>query len=107
MAMAIVLLVIGLNLMADNDGGTYYVGNMWLYIGFNITAYICMIIVLRLSHGLYLKQYENALNDLEETKLTEMHAEIKKHRRIWWILLAIALLVAVAGLFVFYIKVSR
>jgi len=54
-----------------------------------------------------LKQYENALNDLEETKLTEMNAEIKKHRWIRWILLTVALLVAVAGLFVFYVKVSR
>ena len=68
---------------------------------------ICMIIILRLSHGLYLKQYENALNDLEETKLTKMNAEIRKRRWIMGILLTIALLVAVAGLVVFYIKVSR
>jgi hypothetical protein len=105
-AMAIVLLIFGLNLMADNDGGTYYVGNMWVYIGFNITAYVCMIIILRLSHSLYLKQYENALSDLEKTKLTEMNAEIRKHRWIRRILLIIALLVVATGLFVFYIKVS-
>jgi len=64
------------------------------------------MIILRLSHSLYLKQYENALSDLEETKLTEMNAEIRKHRWITWILLTIALLVAAAGLFVFYFKVS-
>jgi hypothetical protein len=106
MAMAIVLLVIGLNLVADNDGGTYYVGNMWLYIGINIIAYVSMIIILRLSHGLYLKQYENALGDLEETKLTEIRAEIRKHRWIRHLLITIALLVAVVGLVVFYMKVS-
>jgi len=65
-----------------------------------------MIVVLRLSHGLYLKQYENALGDLEETKLTEIQAEIRKHRWIRRFLITIALLVAVVGLVVFYMKVS-
>ena len=105
-AASVVLLILALNLLADNNDGNYYVGNMWLYIGFNITAYICMMIVLRLSHSLYLKQYENALSDLEEIKLTEMNAEIRKHRWITWILLTIALLAAAAGLFVFYFKAS-
>jgi len=106
MAMVIVLLIIGLNLMADNDGGTYYVSNMWLYIGINITAYVCMIIILKLSHSLYLKQYKNTLSDLEETRLTEMDAELRKHKWIRLIFVAIALLVVAAGLIVFYIKVS-
>jgi len=62
--------------------------------------------ILRLSHGLYLRQYESALSDLEKTKLTEMDAEIRQHRWIRRILFTIALLVVAAGLIVFYMKVS-
>jgi hypothetical protein len=63
-------------------------------------------VILKLSQNLYLKQYENALSDLEKSKLTELDAEIRKHRWIRGTLFVIALLVVVAGLFVFYIKAN-
>jgi len=105
-AICIVLLILAINLMADNNDGNYYVGNIWLSIGLEVIAYVCMVMILKLSHSLYLKQYENALSDLEKTKLTEMDAEIRKHRWIRRILFIIALLFVAAGLLVFYMKVS-
>lgn len=105
-AMGTVLLIFALNLMADNNGGNYYVSNIWLNIGLEVIVYVCVVMVLRLSHSLYLKQYKNALSDLEKTKLTEMDAELRKHRWIRLILLTIALLLVMAGLIVFYIKAN-
>ena len=105
-AMGTVLLIFALNLMADNNGGNYHVSNIWLNIGLEVIAYVCVVMVLRLSHSLYLKQCKNALRDLEKTKLTEMDAEFRKHRWIRLILLTIALLLVMAGLIVFYIKAN-
>lgn len=105
-AMAMILLIFALNLMADNNGGNYYVSNIWLNIGLEVIVYVCVIMVLRLSHNLYLKQYKNALGDLEKTKLTEMDAELRKHRWIRLILFTIALILVAIGLIVFYIKAN-
>jgi hypothetical protein len=106
MAMGIVLMILAVNLMADNNDGNYYINNIWVYIGLEVIAYVCMIVILKLSHSLYLKQYENALSDLDKTTLTEMDAEIRKHRWIRRIIFIIALLVVAVGLFVFYMKMS-
>ena len=101
-AMCIVLLILALNLAVDNDGGNYHVSKVWLYIGFEIIAYVYVIIALRLSHSVYLKQYRNALDDLERTTLTEMDGEFRKHRWIRIVLVASALFLVVAGLIAFF-----
>jgi hypothetical protein len=105
-AMSIALLILALNLLTDNQAGRYAIGNIWLNIGFEIIAYACMIIILKFSHSIYLKQYGNALNDLEKTTLTEMDAQFRKHTWLRRAILIIALLVAAAGLVVFYLKAN-
>ena len=106
-AICIVLLVFALNLIVDNDGGNYYVNNIWLYIFLEIIAYACMLVILRLSHSVYLKQYRTALGDLENTRLTEMDSELRKHRRKLLIITVILLLLVAAGLIALFTKLSH
>lgn len=105
-ALGIVLLIFSLNLAIENNSGNYYVNNVWLDITLKVVAYIFMIVILKLSQNLYLKQYEIALSYLEKTKLTEMDTELRKHRWIKRLLFTIALLIVVVGLIVFYMNVS-
>ena len=59
---------------------------------------------IRLSHSVYLRQFRNALDDLERTTLTEMDAEFGQRRWKRIVLDAIVLLLVVAGLIAFFRK---
>jgi len=105
-AISLVLLILSLNLIIDNNGGYYQVNNIWLYIGILIIAYLIPIIMLNLSHNLYLKQYKTVLLDLNESKLTEMNAELKKYKWVKLFFLTIILLSFIAGIIILFLKIG-
>jgi len=105
-AVGLVLLIFSLNLLTDNNGGNYQVNNIWLYIGLMITAYLIAVMMLYLSHKLYLKQYRTALDDLNKSKLTEMDAELRKDKWIRLLFLAIVLLSVIAGIIILFLKIT-
>jgi hypothetical protein len=105
-AISLVLLILSLNLLTDNNEGNYQVNNIWLYIGFIIAAYLIGVMMLHLSHNLYLKQYRTALDDLNKSKLTEMDAELRKQKWIRLFFLAIVLLSVIAGIIILFLKIS-
>jgi hypothetical protein len=105
-AISLVLLIISLNLIIDNNGGHYQVNNVWLYAGIMIIAYLIPILMLRLTHNLYLKQYKSVLLDLNESKLTEMNAELRKYKWLKLFFLIIILLSFVVGIIALFFKIG-
>lgn len=102
----LVLLIFSLNLSVDNNQGNYKVNNIWLYIGFLVIAYLIAIMMLHLSHNLYLKQYKTALLDVNKSKLTEMNAELKKYKWVKLFFLIIILLSVIAGIIILFLKIG-
>ncbi len=105
-AISLVLLSSSLSLIIDNNEGYYEVNNIWLYIGILLTVYLIQLIVLNLSHNLYLKQYKTVLLDLNESKLTEMNAELQKFKWVKLFFLIIILISFVAGIIIFFFKIG-
>lgn len=105
-AIGLVLLIFSLNLIIDNNGGYYQVNNIWLYISIMVIAYLIPIIMLNFSHSLYLKQYKTALLDLNESKLTEMNADLKKYKWMKLFFLIIIFLSFIAGIIILFLKIG-
>jgi hypothetical protein len=105
-ATGVVLLIFALNLLIDNNQGHYQVNNIWLYISFMVIAYVIIIVTLHLIHNLYLKQYINVLDNLNESKLTEIDDEHRNYKWIRLFFLTITLLSLLAGIITFY-KISK
>ena len=105
-SIGLILLVFSLNLIVDNDQGNYKVNNIWLYIGFLVIAYLISVLMLHLSHNLYLKQYRTALDDLNTSKLTKMDAELRKYKWIRLFFLTIIFLGVIAGIIILFFKIS-
>ena len=104
-AAGLVLLIFSLNLLADNNDGKYQINNIWLYIGFMVTAYLITVMMLHLTHNIYLKQYTTALDDLNKSRLTEMDNELRKHNWIRLIFLTAIVLSVLAGIIILFFKI--
>lgn len=105
-ALGLVLLIFSLNLIADNIEGHFQVNNIWLFSGLLITAYLIAVMMLHLTHNVYLNQYTTALDDLNKSKLTEMNAELKKYKWIKLLFLTIILLSVLAGIIILILKID-
>ena len=106
-ATGLVLLIFSLNLLSDNNEGSFQVNNIWLFIGLMVISYLIVLLMLYLTHNLYLKQYINALVDLNKSKLTEMDSELRKQKWIRLLFLTITLLGVIAGIIILFLKISR
>lgn len=104
-AAGLVLLIFSLNLLADNNDGKYQVNNIWLYIGLLVTAYLITVMMLHLTHNIYLKQYTASLDDLNKSRLTEMNAELRKHKWIRLIFLTATILSVLTGIIILFFKI--
>ncbi|MDH3650038.1 MAG: hypothetical protein OEQ53_10155 [Saprospiraceae bacterium] len=105
-AMGFVLMTLSINLLTDNNKGHFQINNTWLFLGLMIIAYVLIVIMFNLIHNLYLKQYRTALIDLNESKLTEMAAELRKHKWMRLLFLVITLLGVIAGIIIFFLKTT-
>lgn len=106
-AISLVLLIFSLNLIIDNNEGTYQINNTWLYIGIMIMAYLIPVVMLNLSNKLYLKQYKTVLHDLNESKLTEVIDELKKYKWVKQFFIIMCLLSFITGIFFFFFKIAE
>lgn len=105
-AIGLILLIFSLNLITDNIEGHFQVNNIWLFSGLMIIAYLIAVMMLHLTHNVYLNQYTTALEDLNKSKLTEMNAELKKHKWIKLFFLTIILLGVLAGIIILFLKIA-
>lgn len=105
-ALGLVLLIFSLNLFTDNIEGNFQVNNIWLFIGLMIIAYLIVLMMLHLTHNLYLKQYITVLDDLNKSKLPEIDASLRKQKLIRLLFLAIILLGVVAGMITLFLKIG-
>ena len=105
-AIGLVLLILAINLLADNNAGSFQVNNIWLYIAVTVTAYLIMLVMLHLMHTSHYIQYTTALNDLNRSKLSEINVELKNQKRTTRIFLFIIVSTIILGIFILFLTAN-
>lgn len=102
-ALSVVFVTMNINLTMENNDGIFELRKIIILSLFYIFIYFVTVFFYKISFGVYIKQLDNALFNLEEKTLRSFDDELKKHKRIRRIIGFIILTAFLLGMIVLII----
>jgi len=99
-SLSVILATFTINLSMENSDGIIEIQKILILSAFYLFAYLLGFGLLKLSFSVIDKQLKNALFNLEEQTLRSLDGELKKHRRISRIILAVLIILSLLGIVV-------